>query len=193
MFRISNIVRIPFIGIKRIFQADGKLQFWLSQITVVISTIIGVYLAANTGFEKAMQFENITKQRDVYYLATALQMEMEDNIKTAKEFTALLSKGGYYTKSQRLKFATFVWQAMGESSETFQIRPDVLTQNRRYFQDIDSILDKLDNKRLGRNNVINKMDEITKIFKEKTIPILQQQRDKIKSFLIKNKLNPDIS
>lgn len=53
-------------------------------------------------------------------------------------------------------------------------------------------MDKLDNKQLGRGYVIKKMNEKTKLMEEKTSLNLQQQRDKIKTYLVKNKLNPDI-
>jgi len=60
---------------------SGKVnkEFWLGQLFTLLATVVGVYLAANSGFEKAIEFENLQHQRDVYHVQQSLLGEMQVN------------------------------------------------------------------------------------------------------------------
>ena len=45
--------------------------FWLNQVFLVLSTVFGVYLAAQSGLEQALKFDTFSKMEDNYYLRTS--------------------------------------------------------------------------------------------------------------------------
>ena len=45
--------------------------FWLNQVFLVLSTVFGVYLAAQSGLEQALKFDTFSKMEDNYYLPAA--------------------------------------------------------------------------------------------------------------------------
>ena len=49
---------------------------------MVISTIFGVYLAAQSGLEQALKFDSFSKMEDNYYLRTSL---FDDAVKSTPE------------------------------------------------------------------------------------------------------------
>ena len=70
---LSNIRRLGNTG-------DGS-RFWIGQIMVIVSTVLGVYLAAYAGFERALEFDVLVNKRSAYHLITSLEAELKDNIK----------------------------------------------------------------------------------------------------------------
>ena len=63
--------------------------FWLNQFFMVISTIFGVYLAAQSGLEQALKFDSFSKIEDNYYLRTSLFDEVNDNANTVAELSLI--------------------------------------------------------------------------------------------------------
>jgi len=52
-----------------------RAEFWMSHLLIIIGTILGVYLAASVGFEKAIEYELVKSDKDSYYLRSAMQQE----------------------------------------------------------------------------------------------------------------------
>ena len=138
----------------RIFKVreSGNAEFWLSNLFIMASTIIGVYLAAQAGFTTAMQFEIARSDRDGYYMRRALLDEVKDNLASVDEwsavrkgyaqphfgrvFPAVRHLGGLLVRQRRLvepdiapdelKMKTFVWETMKQQTITFQLAPQLL-------------------------------------------------------------------
>ena len=36
---------------------EGNLEFWVSNVVIILSTVLGVYLAAQAGYRTALDFE----------------------------------------------------------------------------------------------------------------------------------------
>ena len=66
--------------------------FWLNQVFLVLSTIFGVYLAAQSGLEQALKFDTYNKMEDNFYLRTSLYDEVKDNAANIRVYAALLEK-----------------------------------------------------------------------------------------------------
>ena len=58
----------------------------------MLSTVFGVYLAAQSGLEQALKFDTFSKMEDNYYLRTSLYDEVKDNADNLSKFAALLAK-----------------------------------------------------------------------------------------------------
>src|SRR6516162_2510309 len=78
----------------RIFKVreSGNAEFWLSNLFIMASTIIGVYLAAQAGFTTALQFEVARSERDGYYLRRALLDEVKDNLDSVDDWSQSFEK-----------------------------------------------------------------------------------------------------
>ena len=77
-------VRVPILRIFKV-RESGNAEFWVSNLVVMASTIIGVYLAAQAGFATALQFEVARSERDGYYMRRALIDEVKDNLAAVDE------------------------------------------------------------------------------------------------------------
>ncbi len=64
-------------------------EFWLGQVFMIVATVLGVFLAANSGFKKALEFERLQNKRGAYLLEQALTDEVRENFINLKEWYAL--------------------------------------------------------------------------------------------------------
>jgi hypothetical protein len=84
----------------RVFKVreSGNVEFWISNLVIMASTVMGVYLAALAGYKTALEFEVARGERDGYYMRRALVDELKDNLAAVKtwgeEFQAQLNKSG---------------------------------------------------------------------------------------------------
>jgi hypothetical protein len=70
----------------------GNLEYWVSQLVILISTVLGVYLAAQAGYSTAIQFEMTRGEREAYYVRRALLEEVKSNLHTVDEWSAAFEK-----------------------------------------------------------------------------------------------------
>jgi hypothetical protein len=71
---------------------NGNLEYWVSQLVVLTSTVLGVYLAAQAGYSTAIQFEVTRGEREAYYLRRALLDEVKSNLRAVDEWSASYEK-----------------------------------------------------------------------------------------------------
>jgi hypothetical protein len=151
----------------RIFRVreSGNAEFWISNLVIMASTIIGVYLAAQAGFTTALQFEIARSERDGYYMRRALLDEVKDNLTSVDEWSETFEKAlrnrisdqyflpsdswtGYWSDKNGwssagivpddLKMKIFVWETMKQQAITFQLAPELISAVRRYYDGMDS-------------------------------------------------------
>lgn len=155
--------------VPRIFQIfkvreSGNAEFWVSNLVIMASTILGVFLAAQAGYRTALDFEIARGERDGYYMRRALLDEVEDNLRAvdgwSRNFEKVLranisadyflpedgwitywaDKNGWDNSNRtpdEIKMQTFVWETMKEQSITFQLPPQLLSAVRRYYDAMD--------------------------------------------------------
>src|SRR5271157_172790 len=150
----------------RIFKVreSGNAEFWLSNLFIMASTILGVYLAAQAGFTTALQFEVARSERDGYYMRRALLDEVKDNLASVDDWSQSFEKAlrnrisdSYFLPSDNwimywsdkngwsnagivpdeLKMKTFVWETMKQQTITFQLAPQLISAVRRYYDSMD--------------------------------------------------------
>lgn len=102
-----------------------NLEFWAGQIFTIVATIIGVYLAANSGFEKAIEFENITHARDSYYVQKAMLEELKHNLAKTEDWTTEFNQNPtdnlMHRHSAQYSYNYFLWKTIQESSAVFEV------------------------------------------------------------------------
>lgn len=82
--RVSRVSQA--FGIFKV-RENGNIEYWVSQFVVLLSTVLGVYLAAQAGYATAMQFEVTRGEREGYYLRRALLTEIKANLKAVDEWS----------------------------------------------------------------------------------------------------------
>ena len=60
MFFQSLIVRIKSLAHARKIIAGLNKEFWIGHFLIMVSTVLGVYLAAHSGLKTAVEFDAIT-------------------------------------------------------------------------------------------------------------------------------------
>ena len=61
------------MGILRMFRVreQGNAEFWVSNLVIVLSTLLGVYLAAQAGYRTAIDFELARAEREIFHAPRA--------------------------------------------------------------------------------------------------------------------------
>jgi hypothetical protein len=111
---------------------SGNAEFWVSHIIILLSTVLGVYLAALAGLKTAVEFEIARTDRESYFMRRALLDEVEQNFDWADKVSDAIIKD-WRTGFPGQKVETFIWETMQEQSTTFQLSPKVLRAVKKYY------------------------------------------------------------
>ncbi|QYK02048.1 hypothetical protein [Shewanella psychrotolerans] len=160
------------------FQLDNgeliKTSFWVSQIFMIIATIVGVYLAAQEGLSQAITFDNLTNKQNNYYLRQALYDEVNDNVVIINEYADFISSNAPYDiKSHHPVMSNFVWENMRYSPYTLETPPALLSEIRRFYMQSADIIDKIEGRIYGVKYGAGLLKELTQEVSDKTLPALK--------------------
>jgi hypothetical protein len=201
-------------GVLRILKVreSGNAEFWVSNLFIMASTIIGVYLAAQAGFSTALQFEIARSDRDGYYMRRALLDEVKDNVAAADEWSAGMEKtlrnrisadyflptdnwvdywsekGGWQSsriKPDEVKMQTFVWETMKQQTITFQLAPQLLSGVRRYYDAMEGNMKEMLGTDWKSAKAAKAIVEDTKRMREEIIPAFERDIAELRDKLTK--------
>lgn len=167
---------------------EGNLEFWVSNAVIILSTVLGVYLAAQAGYRTALDFELARTERESYFMRRAMLDELKDNLVHADEISKNMVENGWRFKASDpdiFKLQGYVWETMKQQSTTFQIPSDVLTGVRRYYDKSNGYTKAL---AVGQGTAIeaaNLWMKDTQEVREKTIPALEKDIDDLRNKLVK--------
>ena len=134
---------------------------------MVVATVIGVYLAAQEGLSQALQFDNLNSKEKNYYLQHALADELQDNILTLENYTALItSKPIIDVKPYHPVVDLFVWENMKYSANALETPSQILSGVRRYNLATKSIIKKIESNQMGLKFGAKQLMELNKKVKE---------------------------
>jgi hypothetical protein len=189
--------------VTRIFKVreSGNAEFWVANLFLMASTIIGVYLAAQAGFTTAMQFEVARSERDGYYMRRALLDEVKDNLDSVGEWSSGFEKilrnrisEQYFLPSDtwtvywsdkngwsnagvapdELKMKTFVWETMKQQAITFQLAPELLSAVRRYYDSMDGNMKDVLGHEWKAGPAAKAILEDTRRMREEIVPVFER-------------------
>lgn len=168
-------MKAPIQKIKQLDHGDlQKSGFWVSQVFVVLATIIGVYLAANAGLEQAIRFDNIIAQEHNYYLRASLHDELQDNSRELRAYVNdVLKRNPYDLKDHSPALSQFVWETMRYSTATLETPSEFLTEGRRFYADTASIIEKAENRVYGATHAAKLMTAVLDRMEQETLPKLK--------------------
>lgn len=122
----------------------SNLSFWISQISMIIATVLGVYLAAQQGLQQAVMFEQIQSDKNNYYLRQSLQDELSDNLLLVQQYTEQIKNiSVHQVKRYSLVLDSFVWESMKYSPATLETPSALLSESRKFYREINDIHGKI--------------------------------------------------
>jgi|GEM_PF-2470644 len=163
-------------------------EFWIGNLFVVFSTVLGVYLAAHAALETAIQFEAVRADRDSYYVRTSLHNELNKNISIYEEIIDNYRNGksGYHKKNQWAKHPEyFVWESLKSSPALLTTPPKILAGVTDFYKYSDIVMEKF-SKRGPTNDTIfmaNQFEEKITEFKTETMSLLEENLASLKQAL----------
>lgn len=156
--------------------------FWLNQFFMVISTIFGVYLAAQSGLEQALKFDSFSKIEDNYYLRTSLFDEVNDNANTVAEYAERLSKSPPKSEMEFFKptLEKYIWKTMQFSPTTLETPSEFLTKIRRFYSRAEFLINAAIERKMSAKQAAIELKKITNLIKNETLPALKQNAEQLK-------------
>ncbi|MGE0153886.1 MAG: hypothetical protein AB7R90_14820 [Reyranellaceae bacterium] len=171
----------------RVREKDN-VEFWVAQAVIVLATVLGVYLAAQTGFAQAVRFERMMGDKDGYHLRSALLEEFRDNLDQAEQWGKAFTGGQaqtFFARGGRYELQTFVWEAMRFSKETFQVPAASLTAIRRYYRDAAANLQRMRQADREARPAAEALLADTAQARQAILPLLEKDREALKRRLEK--------
>ncbi len=155
--------------------ARSALEFWISNLVIIVSTVLGVYLAAQAGFRTALEFEIARTEREGYFMRRALLDELKDNLTASTEYSDfIINRDGWRGRGNSPKLQDYVWQTMQQNTLTFQLPAEVLTGIRRYYNTFELLGKSFE---IGQGTAIDAAkalaEEVRKA-QETTVPALER-------------------
>lgn len=149
--------------------------FWLNQVFLVLSTIFGVYLAAQSGLEQALKFDSYSKMEDNFYLRTSLYDEVKDNAINIRAYAARLAKSPPSSEMEYHKptLEKYIWQTMQYSPTTLETPSIFLTQIRRFYSRAEFVMAATIKRQMSSRQASIELNKITDIIEKQTLPQLQ--------------------
>lgn len=162
----------------RIFKVrdQGNAEFWVSNLIIVFSTVLGVYLAAQAGYRTALDFELARGDREGYFMRRALLDELKDNLDQADKLADfIVNKDGwrFQGNADAYKLQSYVWETMKQQAVTFQLAPAVLTGVRRYYDNAAGYAQSLARGQGTAIEAAKGFSAETKQMRETTLPLLE--------------------
>ncbi|MCQ8878717.1 hypothetical protein NQT69_11950 [Pseudoalteromonas shioyasakiensis] len=162
--------------------------FWLNQVFLVLSTVFGVYLAAQSGLEQALKFDTFSKMEDNYYLRTSLFEEVKDNAHNVSEYAKLLAKSPATSEMQYHKptLEKYIWQTMQYSPTTLETPSIFLTQIRRFYSRAEFVINAALKRQMSAKQASIELKKLTDIIEQQTLPQLQASATQLQQELKQN-------
>ncbi|BCL71791.1 conserved hypothetical protein [Vibrio nigripulchritudo MADA3029] len=163
--------------------------FWLNQVFMIVSTIVGVYLAAQSGLQQALTFDTYSKMEDNYYLRMSLHDELSDNTRDLQAYIKdylMRNAPAQELKDNRPDMSKYIWETMKYNPTTLETPNEILTSARRFYSQTDDLLNRALARRLGANYAGQQLQIIVDDMQQNTLPYIAASADQLKKELSKN-------
>ncbi|MHC5226491.1 hypothetical protein [Ignatzschineria sp. LJL83] len=174
--KTATNIELPAINSPSTQSEIKKPSFWVSQLFILMATILGVYLAATQGFKQAMQFDHITNQKNIYYLQQSLKNEIESNLSSIELFIDESKNASDPWKAYPLETSSFIWHNMQEAPISLQLQPTILQSAEKIMTNIPKAYETATTGTLDqRKKGIQELEMILTLGKNTLIPDLDIQ------------------
>lgn len=169
-------------------------EFWIGNLFVVFSTVLGVYLAAHAALETAIEFEAVRADRDSYYVRTSLHNELNQNISVYEKIIDNYrnGKGGYHKKDQWTKHPEyFVWESLKSSPALLTTPPEILAGVTEFYKYSEIVMEKFSTRGPTNDTIYmaNQFDEKIIEFKAGAMQLLERNLATLKQEMKEHKID----
>lgn len=122
-----------------------KASFWISQLFILLATVVGVYLASSQGFKQALAYGEVQSARSNYYLRKSLRNEIADNITILEKYMDSIKGGSPSAREAPLNLDTFVMDCLKNSPNTLETPSELLRETRAFYRGVAEVQEKIAN------------------------------------------------
>lgn len=192
MTPISNEADMP----KRAIKLDNteliKTSFWVSQIFIIIATVVGVYLAAQEGLSQAIKFDALSNMQNNYHLRHALYDEVSDNIEILSHYADTVETvSSNSLVKMHPQMGLFVWDNMRYSANALETPSDILFDIRRLYLESEKIISNIETRHYSVSYGKDQLQNVLSKIKEDTLPKLKTNYETLSKELKDNDIAVD--
>jgi len=117
--------------------------YWVGHLFTIAATIIGVYYAAITGFEVALDLEELKADRETYYVTKSIYHELDFNVKNLNKYVKRVEKEQFVYREHvaGIKINKYIFNASKRSESLFEIEPQLLSEISTYYFSVGEAID----------------------------------------------------
>lgn len=192
MTPISNEADMP----KRAIKLDNteliKTSFWVSQIFIIIATVVGVYLAAQEGLSQAIKFDALSNMQNNYHLRHALYDEVSDNVEILSHYADTVETvSSNSLVKMHPQMGLFVWDNMRYSANALETPSDILSDIRRLYLESEKIISNIETRHYSVSYGKDQLQNVLSKIKEDTLPKLKTNYETLSKGLKDNDIAVD--
>ncbi|MCU8035731.1 MAG: hypothetical protein WC024_11540 [Shewanella sp.] len=192
MTPISNEADMP----KRTIKLDNteliKTSFWVSQIFIIIATVVGVYLAAQEGLSQAIKFDALSNMQNNYHLRHALYDEVSDNVEILSHYADTVETvSSNSLVKMHPQMGLFVWDNMRYSANALETPSDILSDIRRLYLESEKIISNIETRHYSVSYGKDQLQNVLSKIKEDTLPKLKTNYETLSKELKDNDIAAD--
>lgn len=192
MTPISNEADMP----KRTIKLDNteliKTSFWVSQIFIIIATVVGVYLAAQEGLSQAIKFDALSNMQNSYHLRHALYDEVSDNVEILSHYADTVETvSSNSLVKMHPQMGLFVWDNMRYSANALETPSDILSDIRRLYLESEKIISNIETRHYSVSYGKDQLQNVLSKIKEDTLPKLKTNYETLSKELKDNDIAVD--
>lgn len=167
-------------GVRKLFSRLGW-EFWISNLIILLSTVLGVYLAAKAGLDTAVEFENIRNDRSNYYLRSSLREEVRFNVETVEKIISWSGKWGtYHNNMDHIpKFKFYIYETMQEQEATLETPTRIIMGIQNYYDEVQELLDSADRKSISAPKMVAELKKLNQSFQTNVLTYMDQNLQRL--------------
>ncbi|MBW3532954.1 hypothetical protein [Shewanella sp. NKUCC06_TVS] len=192
MTPISNEADMPKHAIKLDNTELIKTSFWVSQIFIIIATVVGVYLAAQEGLSQAIKFDALSNMQNNYHLRHALYDEVSDNVEILSHYADTVETvSSNSLVKMHPQMGLFVWDNMRYSANALETPSDILSDIRRLYLESEKIISNIETRHYSVSYGKDQLQNVLSKIKEDTLPKLKTNYETLSKELKDNDIAVD--
>lgn len=152
-------------------------EFWVGNVVVVLSTILGVYLASHAALETGLKFESIRADVSGYNLRKSIKEEIMHNFRVVDKLQKMIDNGAAYHVSSPdfPKMRTFVIEAMKKNPTTLSLPSEIITGTLDFYETSDDLMDRASRKLIGVSHMMKQIKSERRKVRKKVLRVLDKE------------------
>lgn len=136
---------------EKVFGSKEKSrEFLLTQVLLVLSTVLGIFLAAQQGFTKAVEFDYLKGDIGGWHVRTAVRAELIHNLDGMHNLIGHVRRTGSFpaTVAEWPRVSRNVWDGAKYHSAYYETSPAALAALGAFHEEVPELLKRAQNNRV---------------------------------------------